>query len=373
MSDSDKPASSAKRGDNANNSSTEADMTLDQVLAHAQTMAMSVLEEANESVTPPARKSSNVVQSSTDESDIDARLDRVLKYYHGIAMARNKNGVTEAATSLAQGGQKRVHSSTEVDTTLTRARERIATLDRTLAQLLRRATLLHTPPSACTAYTRNEVLTNDQSSCPFLRLPPELRNTIYTYVVYSKYSLPQFEWDEEHDSPKLNLNCAQPCAPPNDLLRTCRSIHNDSKGIYVKAKTQFWSDATFALALAGGTARDPSNFFRYLEYLLEEQASHITRVNIDIHSSLPFTVHLRSGFDADDSVTVKAMVCNHQYLAPAPLSFVESVEAIEQVQGQLSYADVRDIHAHWGTSPGSAYMRLCMEHHPEPVTSRCGT
>jgi hypothetical protein len=143
------------------------------------------------------------------------------------------------------------------------------------------------------AYTKEELLTNDQTNCPLFRLPPELRNTIYAYVFYSKYSLPQFQWDEQHDCPELNLKCAQPRALPIEPLRTCRSIHKESKGIYVEAKTQFWSDTTFTLKLPECPLH---NSFGYFECLLDEQARRISRVNIDIESTVqPFTVHLRSG------------------------------------------------------------------------------
>lgn len=297
--------------------------------------------------------------------------------------------------SPAQEGQDMNHSTTEADATLEMNDKStspvssqvhkeqnkddsspgaVATLDEAPPHSQNSASPVHNDSNAPTIstsadmdQTREQEQGNNQDACLLFRLPPELRNAIYTYVFYSKYSLPQFEWDEEHDSPKLNLKCAQPRAPPNELLRTCRNIHNESKGIYVKAKTQFWSDTTFTLALAAGAARDPSNFFRYLECLLNEQVNHITRVNIDIHYSRSFTVHLRSGSDAKDGVPVRPIACIHQVWRPAPLSFVKSVEAIDQVQGQLLYQDVRDILAHWWERPGSTYMHLCMEHHPEPV------
>lgn len=146
------------------------------------------------------------------------------------------------------------------------------------------------------AHTREEVLKNDQSNCPLFRLPPELRNTIYTYVVYSKYGLPQCQWDEEHDSPMLDLERAQSHAPSSALLRTCRSIYDESKGIFVKAKTQFWSGTTFTLTLG---AWSPASSFGYLDCLLDEQVSRMTRVDIDAHRSQHITVHLRSGPEAD--------------------------------------------------------------------------
>lgn len=341
MSDNDKPASSAERGKNRNNSSRG-------------TRHHNFVSDKMSDNDKPASPAQGEQDKDGSSSDLDARLDRVLKYYHTKAMSGKKNEMSNSVTSLVRSDR---------DAALASARERIATLDRTLVQLLERAPPLRPPPPASTANTREDVLTNEQSSCPLFRLPPELRNTIYTYVFYSKYSLPQFKWDEEHNAPKLKLKCAQPRAPPNELLRTCRSIYNESKGIYVRAKTQFWSDTTFTLTL---TISPSHKSFGYLECLLDEQARHMSRVNIDIESDVqPFTVHLRSGPEADSSV--KAAVCTHRSQLPAPLEFIERVAAIDQVQGQLRYPDAIDILWFERSGPGSPWMRLCTDHHPEPV------
>lgn len=341
MSDNDEPASSAKRKKNRKKSSRD---------ARHHTVVPDKMSD-NEKSASPAQEEQDKDNSS---SDLDARLDRVLKYYHTKAMSGKKNELSNSVTSLVRSDR---------DAALASARERIATLDRTLVQLLERAPPLRAPPPASMAESKEELLTNDQSSCLLFRLPPELRNNIYTYVFYTKYSLPQFKWDEEHNAPKLNLKCAQPRAPPNELLRTCRSIYNESKGIYVRAKTQFWSDTTFTLTLPISPSHKS---FGYLKCHLDEQARHISRVNIDIESDVqPFTVHLRSGPEADSSV--KAAVCAHRSQLPAPLEFIERVAAIDQVQGQLRYPDAIDILWFESRGPGSPWMRLCMDHHPEPV------
>lgn len=168
----------------------------------------------------------------------NARLDRGQAYVQQSAAPAHNNEMSQSVTPPARGGRDE----------LSRAHEVNARLERDPAHLLKSATAAHhdrgapiTPASASMAHTRGEVLTTDQSTCPLFRLPPELRNTIYTYVAYNKFSLPQFEWDEQHNSPKLDLNCAQRLAPSNELLRTCRSIYDESEGIFVRAKTQFWS------------------------------------------------------------------------------------------------------------------------------------
>ena len=216
------------------------------------------------------------------------------------------------------------------------------------------------------AHTKGEVLAKDQNTCPLFRLPPELRNTIYTYVAYSKFSLPQFEWDEEHNSPKLDLKCAQPLAPSNELLKTCRSIYDESEGIFVRAKTQFWSDTTFTLVLPKWPL--PKSF-RYIECLTDDQVNHMTRVNIDKYDSQLFTVHLRSRPKADSSVTygARAAGCNHHSWLPAPLSVIERVVVSDQVHGQLNCLSVYDILWQARRDPGCPSVPFCVKHQPEPV------
>lgn len=216
------------------------------------------------------------------------------------------------------------------------------------------------------ARTQEIELSNDRNTCPLLSPPPELRNTVYNYVVYSKYALPQFQWDEEHNSPELNLMHAKPRSPSNELLRTCRSIYDESKGVFLKAQREFWSDTTFTLKLVVNPLLCS---FRYLESLLDEQANHMTRVNIYIDSQTPLTVLLRSGPEVGDSVTccAAASLCGHRSVLPAPLNFIQSVVAKEQSRGRLGYRDVSDILWFESRGPSRSSVFLCVNHHPEPV------
>ena len=242
----------------------------------------------------------------------------------------------------AQGGQNTYYSSTEGE----------ATLD--------------SNASMTDQASQQQAYANDQDTCLLFRLPPELRNTIYTYVVYNKFALPQFQWDEEHDSPQLNMICAQRHAPSNELLRTCGSIYDESRGIFVNAQKEFWSDTTFTLNLLGNPLPN-SNMFGFLERLLDQQARHMTRVNIAIHmfDLQPFKVHLRSGPEVDPSVRAPACTCRSWF--PAPLQFIESVDAKDQFQGQLRFRDVREVLWFGNRGVGNPELRLCVEHHTEPV------
>lgn len=159
--------------------------------------------------------------------------------------------------------------------------------------------------------------------------------------------------------------------PSNELLRTCRSIYDESKGIFVRAKTQFWSDTTFTLTLP---ILPNAYTFRCVECLTDDQVSQMTRINIVRHGyrSQLFTVHVRSGSEADSSVTYSARVAgcnidnNGSYL-PAPLSFVERVVVSDQVRGQLSYRNVYDIL--WNLIKESERPRepFCVKHQRGPV------
>jgi hypothetical protein len=175
--------------------------------------------------------------------------------------------------------------------------------------------------SVNTGHTGKQI--NDQIACPLFRLPPELRNTTYTYVLNCKIAqcrCGHWHWDEEHNCPRVNLKHAKPRAPSNELLGSCRRVHNEGRGLFVKAQRAFWGNSTFFLELE--TSRLPFSF-AYLDDLLDVHASHMTRVNIhtDFSQSQPFVVHLRSGHDVQSSV--KAPVCTHRFYSPEPLSFID--------------------------------------------------
>lgn len=402
MSDSDEVTSPVQDGQGKNNLGTEADATLDNNSAHSADGATPVdHNETNDSATS---FSSAQGEQNTDHSrsDLDARFDRVLTNFRKIATSADKNETSKSVTSPTQRGQNtdqgivqaeaalnnaRAHSEksatpahyddisdsaaspprTDLDGDLASAHEVNAKLERVLAHVLSGATPARAPPPASMAYTREEVLKKDQSTCPLFRLPPELRNTIYTYAFRSKYGMSPFQWDEKHDCPKITLKRAQSHAPPNELLRTCRSIYAEGKGIFVDAKTQYWSNTTFTLTLG---ARPPASSFGYLECLLDEQVSRMTRVNITVHGSPPFAVQLHSGPKADDSVTYSATTagCSHRHcILPAPLRFVERVAGRDQARGPLNYSLVVDMLSHGSRGLGGPWMILCLECRTQPV------
>lgn len=228
-----------------------------------------------------------------------------------------------------------------------------------------------TPALTAAISTKEHPHANDQSTCFLFRLPPEIRNTIYTYALNCKIAqcrCAHCRWDEEHNCPQVNLKHAKPRAPSNELLRTCRRIFNEGKGLFVKAQRDFWSNSTFVLKLE--TLPLP-NSFGYLECLLDVQASHMTRVNIhtNIYGSQPFVVHLRSGRNIQSSVV--GQVCTHRSFFPAPLKFIDYVLsgeefAVDQFNEPLRYQEVLD--SLWASRRWfDERMQLCVEHHTEPV------
>lgn len=73
--------------------------------------------------------------------------------------------------------------------------------------------------------------------CPLLdKLPPELRSTIYDFVVASRTT-------EARESDMIDLTKHTP--PDKALLVTCRQIYNEAKKVYVTAYRAYWTDNRF--------------------------------------------------------------------------------------------------------------------------------
>lgn len=167
--------------------------------------------EIGKSVDSPAQ---TVQNTDLSRVELNARLDRVLAHYHKIANASHPSIDLDAALDRTlKHSQRRptlVHNEMtdgivmparrDQDAVLGRAHQvcaRLDSLERSLTHFRRNTTPVHhdsdVPVPVSMAHTGEETLVNDQSSCPLFRLPPELRNMLYTYVVYSKYSLLQFQ------------------------------------------------------------------------------------------------------------------------------------------------------------------------------------
>jgi hypothetical protein len=89
------------------------------------------------------------------------------------------------------------------------------------------------PPHLETTASSDNEDVDAQDECLLFKLPPELRNAIYTYTIDRTDG--QYGWIEDHDGPKLSLLNAKTCAPSNELLTTCRRIYAEGRGIFVQA------------------------------------------------------------------------------------------------------------------------------------------
>ena len=72
-----------------------------------------------------------------------------------------------------------------------------------------------------------------QNESPLLRLPAELRETVYSYVFVAKEST-------SHDQ-KMTISEARSAKPASDLLRTCQIIFQEAHCAFEVARTKYWS------------------------------------------------------------------------------------------------------------------------------------
>jgi len=86
---------------------------------------------------------------------------------------------------------------------------------------------------------------NDQLQCPLFSLPPELRNTIYSFVFAYHGELVAFE-------------AAEARAPSPALLATCRRINHEAKASLQEltlTARDFWRETTFTLEMLDAKER----------------------------------------------------------------------------------------------------------------------
>lgn len=121
-----------------------------------------------------------------------------------------------------------------------------------------------------------------QENSPLFCLPPELRNKIYRYAFQSDDG--KHGWDNDHDCPKVDMLIASRCAPSNELLRTCRRIHAESRGFFIESQRDFWSNTTFTLTLVNRESSDgiAAGPVHLVEDLCNEQISCMAHVVISL-------------------------------------------------------------------------------------------
>lgn len=139
--------------------------------------------------------------------------------------------------------------------------------------------VLSLPEAAIEDQIQGDIQPQDNS--PLFRLSPELRNIIYKYAFDGRDD--QCGWDEEHNCPKINLINASRHAPSNELVRTCRRIHFESRAFFVKAQRAFWESTTFTLTFVEKTSLNANvDMINFPEHLTNDQISMIARIIVNI-------------------------------------------------------------------------------------------
>lgn len=102
---------------------------------------------------------------------------------------------------------------------------------------------------------------DEQKHCPLFKLPPELRNRIYSYATSQSeakkkpstsrlplgtsnhltyYYDPSSNYKDHHTLPVVSLNQISNVKPSNAMLGTCQRIYQEARGIFVEAQRTFW-------------------------------------------------------------------------------------------------------------------------------------
>lgn len=111
---------------------------------------------------------------------------------------------------------------------------------------------------------------DDQKQCLLFKLPPELRNCIYSYAT-SQSEINNKPWESElplgkgsqltynydpssdyndHQSfPVVNMNQLSEAKPSNALLGTCQRIHEEAKAMFAASQRTFWKSHALLIDL----------------------------------------------------------------------------------------------------------------------------
>ncbi|KAK4543880.1 hypothetical protein LTR36_004654 [Oleoguttula mirabilis] len=104
--------------------------------------------------------------------------------------------------------------------------------------------------------------------CHLLKLPPELRNTIYELAFTTAADLGE------------PINIVRACGPSPSLVLTCRQVHSESSAIFNVSQDRYWAVGKFELhaqssedadeaviaSLEASVMEDVTNFTLYLDF-----------------------------------------------------------------------------------------------------------
>ena len=111
--------------------------------------------------------------------------------------------------------------------------------------------------------------------CHFLRLSPELRNSIYELAFTGT------------DIPNVGINLLEASAPSNSLLLTCQEIYYEARGIYKHAYRDYWRLNAFVIYYKRRTRRHPDTYQSVLRLHRPEDIDEITNLHILQHPDEP--------------------------------------------------------------------------------------
>lgn len=108
-----------------------------------------------------------------------------------------------------------------------------------------------TPCASLSGPVTHLMTADEQDNCTLFQLPPEIRNSIYTYALCQKQLDQVTTTRMPVDNPfeVINLEDAPYLRPSNELLATCQRIHDEARGIFVTEQRKFWASNNFQIDL----------------------------------------------------------------------------------------------------------------------------
>ncbi|GAB7330068.1 hypothetical protein MBLNU13_g01747t1 [Cladosporium sp. NU13] len=124
--------------------------------------------------------------------------------------------------------------------------------------------------SDSTAQQTRTMQTDEQKHCPQFKLPPELRNGIYSYATSQNevdkkprgselpldsgdqltyHDDPSENYKDHHSLPVVNLSQISDVKPSNALLDTCQRIYEEARAMFAVSQRTFWKSHAFRFDL----------------------------------------------------------------------------------------------------------------------------
>lgn len=137
---------------------------------------------------------------------------------------------------------------------------------------------------------------DEQKDCPLFLLPPELRNQIYKLALCSEKPKEKTmsQLPAENPYEVIKLQEAPNLQPKNELLATCRRIHDESRGLFLATQRSFWASNNFMVELRDDWGNKSNT--------VVESKAEITRLRYEYFSLMPRIV-----------ISVKTTMYEHEH------------------------------------------------------------